>query len=430
MKPCSPNLENSGENGSPLGRKKGLENPIYQNSSHAQATENRSRWSPDDPPRGHHTFWRRRGALRAKLPRKAPGLKLPPAGTGREARGPGCRPHAHFGSRSGGGWEAPPGGLEATNPGVDRTGRRSRRCRLSLIIPVPPPCTETPGPAHSPLHAFWGSPASFLRLTRPPQLIAVMKLQRTNLSCFNAGETPRRACQETPTTLFAGRGPTHLPLLWSWLDSSQATPPLSWVIMGPEATWLSRISFCRWVETYPSPGTFVFKPLLLLVLEGQWQLPQILQNVGTQVCTRNSRVRSQKSRRSCPKQEQANWKKRVWGSSIGKIVRTDCGATDDNYDSISNTLKNILTMCNKPSGSIFIFVDSVKAYTHPFPLLRTCGILAKESHGLPSTCLVGSLNPAALAWDFGLLSHQPDVVRCVQKYSQVYMLREKEILVS
>ena len=101
MKSCSPNLENSGENGSPLGRKKGLENPIHQNSSHAQATENRSRWSPDDPARGHHTFWRRRGALQAKLPRKAPGLKLPPAGTGREARGPGCRPHPHFGSRSG-----------------------------------------------------------------------------------------------------------------------------------------------------------------------------------------------------------------------------------------------------------------------------------------------------------------------------------------
>ena len=35
--------------------------------------------------------------------------------------------------------------------------------------------------------------------------------------------------------------------------------------------------------------------------------------------------------------------------------------------SISNTLKNILTMCNKPSGFIFIFVDSVEAYTHPFP---------------------------------------------------------------
>ena len=67
-------------------------------------------------------------------------------------------------------------------------------------------------------------------------------------------------------------------------------------------------------------------------------------------------------------------------------------------------------MCNKPSGSIFIFVDSIKAYTHPFPPLHTCGILAKESHGLPSTCLVGSLNPAALAWEFGLLSHQPDVV--------------------
>lgn len=56
---------------------------------------------------------------------------------------------------------------------------------------------------------------------------------------------------------------------------------------------------------------FVFKPLLLLVLEGHWQLPQILQNVGTQVCTRNSRVRFQKNPRSCPKKEQANWKKRV-----------------------------------------------------------------------------------------------------------------------
>lgn len=100
MKPCSPNLENSGENGSPLGRK-GLENPIDQNSSHAQATENKSRWSPDDPPRGHHTFWRRRGAVRPKLPIEAPGLKLPPAGTGREARGPGCRPQPHAGTRSG-----------------------------------------------------------------------------------------------------------------------------------------------------------------------------------------------------------------------------------------------------------------------------------------------------------------------------------------
>ena len=39
--------------------------------------------------------------MRAKLPREALGLKLPPAGTGREARGPGRRPHPHSGSQSG-----------------------------------------------------------------------------------------------------------------------------------------------------------------------------------------------------------------------------------------------------------------------------------------------------------------------------------------
>ena len=107
---------------------------------------------------------------------------------------PAAGPTPTLGARVEGGWEAPPGGLEPANPGVDRTGRRSRRGRPSLIIPMPPLCTNTPRPAYSPLHAFWGSPASFLRLTRPLQLTAVMKLQRTNLSYFNAGETPRRIC--------------------------------------------------------------------------------------------------------------------------------------------------------------------------------------------------------------------------------------------
>ena len=69
------------------------------------------------------------------------------------------------------------------------------------------------------------------------------------------------------------------------------------------------------------PATFAFKPHLSLALEGQWRLPQIFQNVGTQVCSGNSRVRFRNNRHPYPKQEgrpgQANWEKRVCGPPRG-----------------------------------------------------------------------------------------------------------------
>lgn len=70
MKPCSPNLENSGENGSPLGRK-GLENPIDQTPP-----AHEPRWSPDDPPRGSPHILEETWGCAGKAAQRGSGLEV------------------------------------------------------------------------------------------------------------------------------------------------------------------------------------------------------------------------------------------------------------------------------------------------------------------------------------------------------------------
>lgn len=82
QRPSSPkHLENSGDNGCPLGK---MEETPHQSFSHIPADE--SRLSPHDPPRGHRTVWGDAGLPGRSCPE---GVGTRAEGTARNDKTPG-----------------------------------------------------------------------------------------------------------------------------------------------------------------------------------------------------------------------------------------------------------------------------------------------------------------------------------------------------
>ena len=162
---CYPNnWKTQRENGCPLGESKDWGPPPDHSSSHARTTETESRWSPDDPPGGHHTIWGGRGAA-------GPGPKPRLAVTGQDTGVPAA---GRRGPRSERRHSRP------QDPGVDSGEARYHHSWFGSIpanASFPPAPTPHPGNPHSPFLGFLGLSESFLRLPRPPQVTARQTLR-------------------------------------------------------------------------------------------------------------------------------------------------------------------------------------------------------------------------------------------------------------